>query len=86
MYIFHMYMYGSEVTVYTEYSAVKTVLQTPSANGKHTRWWSKFFGSVVKSVNIVYRSGKGNTNADALSWNPVDPAQTEAVAEGDVQV
>ena len=41
---FHAYLYGHDVTVYTDHSAVKPVLSTPSVNGKHARWWSKVFG------------------------------------------
>ena len=70
---FHAYLYGNNVTVYTDHSAVKAVLATPSANGKHARWWSKVYGTGVKSVNIIYRSGNENANADALSRNPVSP-------------
>ena len=83
---FHAYLYGHDVTVYTDHSAVKAVLSTPSANGKHARWWSKVFGTGVRSVSVVYRSGKENANADALSRNPVDPAPESAIGEGDVQV
>ncbi len=83
---FHAYLYGNEVTVYTDHSAVKAVLATPSANGKHARWWSKVYGTGVRNVNIVYRSGKENANADALSRNPVSPSPAQPIAEGDVQV
>ena len=34
----------------------------------------------------MYRKGKENANADALSRNSVDPAPAVAVAEGDIQV
>ena len=68
---FHVYLYGHEVTVYTDHTAVKAVLETPNPSGKHARWWSRVFGSGVKSLHIVYRAGKENTNADALSRNPV---------------
>jgi len=64
---FHAYLYGHEVTVHTDHSAVKAVLETPSPSGKHARWWTKVFGSGVKKLDIVYRAGKENGNADALS-------------------
>ena len=41
---FHAYLYGHDVVVYTDHSAVQAVLETPSPNGKHARWWSKLFG------------------------------------------
>ena len=35
---FHTYLYGNCVTVYTNNSAVRAVLQTPNPTGKHARW------------------------------------------------
>ena len=83
---FHAYLYGHEVTIYTDLSAVKAVLETPSPNGKHARWWTKIYSRGVKKVDIVYRSGKENLNADTLSRNPYLPAPAEGIAETDVQV
>ena len=71
---FHVYLYGDEVTVYTDHSAVKAVLKTPNPSAKHARWWTKVYGSGVKNIQIVYRSGRENSNADALSHNPQAPA------------
>ena len=51
---FHAYLYGHDVCVFTDHSAVKAVLETPNPSGKHTRWWSKVFGSGVWSLEIVY--------------------------------
>ena len=38
---FHAYLYGNEVIVYTDHSAVKAVLETPNPSAKHARWWAK---------------------------------------------
>lgn len=35
---FKAYLYGQEVTVFTDHSAVCTILQNPYASGKHARW------------------------------------------------
>jgi len=67
---FHAYLYGHHVTIYTDHSAVKAILGAPSPSGKHARWWTKVYGSGMKSIQIVYRTGKENSNADALSRNP----------------
>ena len=68
---FHAYLYAHHVTVVTDHTAVKDMLQSPSPNGKHARWWMKIFSSGVGKVDIVYRPGKDNDRADALSRNPL---------------
>ena len=68
---FHAYLYGHHVTVVTDHTAVKAILQSPSPNGKHARWWTKIFSCGVGKVDIVYRPGKDNDRADALSRNPL---------------
>ena len=68
---FHAYLYDHQVTVITDHSTVKDILQTPSPNGKHAQWWTKIFSSGVGKVNIVYRPGKDNGSADALPHNPL---------------
>ena len=67
----HAYLYGNDVVVYTNHSAVQAVLETPSLNGKHTRWWwSKLLGAGLKSIKTVYREGQDNKHADAISQSP----------------
>ena len=44
------------------------------------------YSSGIKSVNIVYRPGKANSNADALPRNPVQVAPNEGIGESEVQV
>ena len=38
---FHSYLYGNTVTVLTDHSAVRAILETPNPTGKHARWWTK---------------------------------------------
>ena len=83
---FHAYLYGHDVLVYTDHSAVRAVLETPSASGKHARWCSKLFSSGLRSIKIVYRPGKENTNADALSRCPVAAPHVDVVGEHSVQI
>ena len=35
---FRHYLYGHNVVVFTDHSAVKAVLTNPGSNGKHARW------------------------------------------------
>ena len=83
---FRYYLYGHQVTIYTDHTAVKAVLETPNLTGKHARWWSKIHGSGIGEVNIVHRAGKENRHADALSHQPVMPAPTEKDEEADLEV
>ena len=78
---FHAYLYGHSVTIYTDHTAVKAILETPNPSGKHARWWTKVYGSGVGEVKIVYQPGRGNKNADALSRSPQAPAPEEGIGE-----
>ena len=83
---FHHYLYGHNVVILTDHSAVKAVLGSPSKNGQHARWWTKVFGSGVKDVQIGHRAGRENSHADALSRQPHLPPPDEGISEGEVQV
>ena len=78
---FHAYLYGHDVVVYTDHSAVQAVLETPSLNGKHARWWSKLFGAGLKSIKIVYRAGQDNKHVDTLSQSPLPQVSSDATAD-----
>ena len=79
---FKAYLYGQRVKVFTDHTAVKAVLQNPNASGKHARWWSLVFESGVGDVNICYRRGRDNVNADALSRSPCEGILPEEVDIG----
>ena len=83
---FHFYLYGKAVRVLTDHSAVKAVLETSNPTGKHARWWTKVYGSGVRDVTIIYRAGRDNASADALSRSPYGSPPAEGIAEGEVQV
>ena len=78
---FHHYLYGNTVTVYTDHTAVKAVLER-----KHALWWSRVYGRGIKQVRIVYRAGRENKNANALSRSPVSPAPQVGITNDEVQI
>ena len=82
----HSYLYGGDVTVLTDHSAVKSILETPNPTGKHARWWTRVFGRGMKSVTIVYRAGRENLSADALSRSPLASPPSQGIAQGETQV
>ena len=72
---FHVYLYGHHCTVFTDHCALKSLLNTPHPSGKLARW-----GLALQELDldIQYRSGKLNTNADVLSRLPLpDQLATE---------
>ena len=74
---FNAYLYGHKITVITDHTAFKAILQAPHLNGKHPQRWLKVFGSRAKKLNIIYRPGRENTKANALSRNTVADPQPE---------
>ena len=73
-------------SVYTNHSAVKSVLETSSPSGRHACWWTRVYGQGIKEVNIMYCAGKENVAADALSCNCLEEVPTEGLAEDETQV
>ena len=71
---------GHNITVVTDHSTVKAVrVQVPSMLGG-------VYGCGAKSIEIVYRLGRENSSANALSRTPQLPAPLEGIAEGEAQV
>ena len=80
------YLYGNKVSVYTDHSAVKAIFNSPNPSGKHARWWTKVYGSGISDVQIIYRPGRSNANADVLSRSPCLPPPVEGIGENECQV
>ena len=72
---FHHFLYGHNVTVYTDHTAVRAVLEAENPTAKHARWWTRVYGRGVKSIKIQYRAGSTYL-----------PAPAVGIAEDEVQV
>ena len=70
---FRPYLLGHKTTVFTDHSACLSLLNHPRPSGKLARW-----ALTIQEMNLVikHRSGKPNTNTDALSRNPVHERTT----------
>ena len=64
---FRHYLYGHRCDVFTDHEALKALINTPHPSGKLARW-----GLALQELdlNIHYRPGKKNANANALSRAP----------------
>ena len=83
---FRYYLYGHNITIYTDHAAVKAVLGAPNLTGEHAQWWNKVHGSGIGEIDIVHRARKENHHADALSRQPLLPAPTEEDSELELQL
>ena len=68
------YLYGHHCVVYTDHEALKSLLNTPQPSGKLARWGLSL---QEMDLEIRYRPGKGNSNADTLSRSPVADASLD---------
>ena len=41
---FHHYLYGNSLTIFTDHTAVRAVLESDNPMAKHARWWTKVYG------------------------------------------
>ena len=79
------HLHGHSVTMITDHTAVKTVLETPNPSGKHVQLCSKICGRGIKEVKIIHRAGKANLATDALSCSPQAAKPFEGNGQGEVQ-
>ena len=77
---FRAYLLGHKCVVCTDHAACTSLLNTPHPLAKLARWVM-----IVQEINleIKHQAGKGNTNADALSRNPVDDARVAQLEVSD---
>ena len=76
---FRDYLLGSKFTVYTNNNPL-AYIQTSKLGVSQIQWLSKL---ALFDFNIIYRSGKTNQAADALSWCPEPNCKLESDDDSD---
>ena len=76
---FRDYLLGSKFTVYTDNNPL-AYIQTSKLGASQICWLSKL---ALVDFNIIYRSGKSNQAADALSWHPEPNCKLESDDDSD---
>lgn len=64
---FHPYIYGQNVLLRTDNSAVSWMRSLKNPTGQVARWLQQL---ATYNLQVIHRAGKRHTNADALSRNP----------------
>ena len=77
---FRAYLYGHQCVVYTDHAALKTMLTARHQTGKLARWGQTL---AELELDIQYKPGRANSNADALSRSPLLGAQEAVNSPGE---
>ena len=67
---FHVYLYGRKFKVYTDNSSITWLYKQKQPRGRLARWILKL---MMYTFDIIYRPGRVNSNADAVSRIPELP-------------
>ena len=75
---FRPYLYGHRCEVYTDHSALTSLLNTPQPSGKLAR-----LGMAIQELDlqIKHRAGRSNANADALSRSPLPAGENSNMGD-----
>lgn len=79
---FHDYLYGGRFTVYTDNNPLTYIHTTAKLNASGQRWIAELANY---DFNILYRSGKSNVEADALSRMFADTSKTNTIDKDVIQ-
>lgn len=71
---YHHYLYGRKFTVVTDHQALVWLHNTRDPSSRLVRWRLKLLDY---DYEVKYRPGRVNSNADALSRNPVETKESE---------
>ena len=65
---FHSYLYGHQVTIYTDHSAVQAILNTPTPSGKHASRFGNQWDQYLPSVLWAYRNTPHESTGEKPSF------------------
>ncbi|MBW0495016.1 hypothetical protein O181_034731 [Austropuccinia psidii MF-1] len=79
----HYYLEGAVFKVYTDSTALKSLLKINTTN-RHMLRWQIAIQEYRGNVTIIYKEGKGNTNAYGLSRWPFDNVKRNPAYDAEV--
>ncbi|MBW0560935.1 hypothetical protein O181_100650 [Austropuccinia psidii MF-1] len=79
----HYYLEGAAFEVYTDCTALKSLLNMKATN-RHMLRWQIAIQEYRGNMNIIYKEGKSHTNADGLSRWPLDHVKSNPAYEPEV--
>ena len=75
---FRAYLWGHRCTVFTDHAPVRSLLYNTRATGKLARWADAI---AEFDIEICYKPGHQNANADALSRSPIQSTEEDSSLE-----
>ncbi|MBW0535837.1 hypothetical protein O181_075552 [Austropuccinia psidii MF-1] len=79
----HYYLEGAVFEVYTDCTALKSLLNMKTTN-RHMLWWQIAIQVYRGNMTIIYEEGKSHTNADGLSRWPLDNVKSNPAYDPEV--
>ncbi|MBW0549894.1 hypothetical protein O181_089609 [Austropuccinia psidii MF-1] len=80
----HYYLEGAVFKVYTDCTALKSLPNMKTAN-RHMLRWQIAIQEYRGNMNIIYKEGKRNTNADVLRQWPLDNVKRNPAYDPEVE-
>ncbi|MBW0584027.1 hypothetical protein O181_123742 [Austropuccinia psidii MF-1] len=79
----HYYLEGAVFEVYTDCTALKSLLNMKTTN-RHMLRWQITIQKYRGNMTIIYKEGRSNTNADGLSRWPLDNVKSNPAYDPEV--